>query len=86
MLFVHVGSGTLKTMYGNINFSYGDYLIIPRGTIYQIDFVSEDNRLLYIESFSPILTPKRYRNNFGQMLTQFYAGFKKYFPGLLIIV
>jgi len=24
--------------------------------------------LLYIESFSPILTPKRYRNNFGQLL------------------
>ncbi|MCF6168908.1 homogentisate 1,2-dioxygenase, partial [Lutibacter sp.] len=38
MLFVHIGSGTLKTMYGNIDFKYGDYLIIPRGTIYQIDF------------------------------------------------
>lgn len=68
MLFVHEGSGTLKTMYGNIDFSYGDYLIIPRGTIYQIDFDSVNNRLLYVESFSPILTPKRYRNNFGQML------------------
>ncbi|HKJ06864.1 MAG TPA: homogentisate 1,2-dioxygenase, partial [Flavobacteriaceae bacterium] len=44
MLFVHVGSGTLKTMYGNIDFEYGDYLIIPRGTIYQIDFNTDDNR------------------------------------------
>jgi homogentisate 1,2-dioxygenase len=68
MLFVHVGSGVLKTMYGNITFSYGDYLIIPRGTIYQIEFSTTDNRLLFVESFSPILTPKRYRNNFGQML------------------
>jgi len=68
MLFVHVGSGTLKTNYGNIPFKYGDYLIIPRGTIYQIDFDDENNRLLYIESFSPIVTPNRYRNNFGQML------------------
>ncbi|WP_456463596.1 homogentisate 1,2-dioxygenase [Lutibacter sp.] len=68
MLFVHVGSGTLKTMYGNIDFKYGDYLIIPRGTIYQIDFDTENNRLLYIESFSPIVTPNRYRNNFGQLL------------------
>lgn len=68
MLFVHVGSGTLKTNYGNIPFKYGDYLIIPRGTIYQIDFDGQDNRLLYIESFSPILTPNRYRNNFGQLL------------------
>lgn len=68
MLFVHVGSGKLRTMYGNIDFKYGDYLIIPRGTTYQIDFDTEDNRLLYIESFSPILSPKRYRNNFGQFL------------------
>jgi homogentisate 1,2-dioxygenase len=68
MLFVHIGSGTLKTMYGNIAFKYGDYVIIPRGTVYQIDFDTQDNRLLYIESFSPIVTPKRYRNNFGQLL------------------
>ncbi|WP_196894978.1 homogentisate 1,2-dioxygenase [Aureivirga marina] len=68
MLFVHIGSGTLKTSYGSIRFEYGDYLVIPRGTIYQIDFDTEDNRLLYIESFSPIVTPKRYRNNFGQLL------------------
>jgi len=68
MLFVHIGSGTLKTMYGTIEFKYGDYLIIPRGTIYQIDFDTEENRLLYVESFSPILTPKQYRNNFGQLL------------------
>ena len=68
MLFIHIGSGTLKTMYGNIDFKYGDYLIIPRGTTYQIDFDTEDNRILYIESFSPILTPNRYRNNFGQLL------------------
>ncbi|HMP30386.1 MAG TPA: homogentisate 1,2-dioxygenase [Saprospiraceae bacterium] len=68
MLFVHKGSGVLRTQLGNIRFEYGDYLIIPRGIIYQIDFDTEDNRLLYAESFHPIYTPKRYRNWFGQML------------------
>ena len=68
MIFVHQGTGTLKSMYGQIKFQYGDYLIIPRGTVYQIDFDGEDNRLLYVESFSPILTPKKYRNDFGQLL------------------
>ncbi|MDC9721935.1 MAG: homogentisate 1,2-dioxygenase [Urechidicola sp.] len=68
MLFIHVGSGTLRTNYGNIPFKYGDYLIIPKGTIYQIDFDTEENRILYVESFQPIFTPKRYRNNFGQLL------------------
>jgi homogentisate 1,2-dioxygenase len=68
VLFVHKGTGTLRTMLGNIPFSYGDYLVIPRGIIYQIEFDSEDNRLFVVESFSPVLTPKRYRNNFGQLL------------------
>jgi homogentisate 1,2-dioxygenase len=68
VLFVHRGSGTLRTFLGNIPFSYGDYLVIPRGMIYQIEFNDSDNRLLIVESFSPVLTPKRYRNNFGQLL------------------
>lgn len=68
VLFIHKGFGTLRTMMGNIKFSYGDYLVIPRGIIYQIDFDSEDNRLFIVESFSPIYTPNRYRNKFGQLL------------------
>ena len=68
MIFVHRGSGTLKTFMGNIPFEYGDYLIIPRGMIYQIEFDTTENRLLYLESFSPIYFPKRYKNNFGQLL------------------
>lgn len=68
MLFIHRGSGKLRTFVGNIDFEYGDYLIIPRGMIYQIDFDTEDNRILYAESFHPIYTPKRYRNWFGQLL------------------
>lgn len=67
-IFVHVGSGTLKTMYGDIRFEYGDYLVIPRGTIYQMEFDTTDNRLLIVESTSPILTPRRYRNDFGQLM------------------
>ena len=68
VIFVHHGTGELRTMLGNIKFGEGDYLVIPRGMIYQINFDTEDNRLLIVESFSPILTPKRYRNNFGQLL------------------
>ena len=68
MLFIHIGSGKLRTMYGSIDFKYGDYLIIPKGTTYQIDFDTKDNRILFIESASAITTPKRYRNNYGQLL------------------
>ena len=68
MLFVHRGSGKLRTLFGTIPFQYGDYLIIPRGVIYQIEFDTTDNKLMYVESHSPIYTPKRYRNHFGQLL------------------
>jgi len=68
LLFVHKGSGTLRTHLGNLDFKYGDYLLIPRGIIYQIDFDTDDNRLFIVESYRPIYTPKRYRNWFGQLL------------------
>ncbi|QSW87116.1 MULTISPECIES: homogentisate 1,2-dioxygenase [Flavobacterium] len=68
MLFIHRGKGKLRTMLGNIPFEYGDYLIIPRGIIYQIEFETEDNRLFYVESYTPFYTPKRYKNQSGQHL------------------
>lgn len=68
VIFIHKGSGTLKTQLGNIDFAYGDYLVVPRGMIYQLHFESEENRLFIVQSFHPIYTPKRYRNWFGQLL------------------
>jgi homogentisate 1,2-dioxygenase len=70
LLFVHKGTGILKTQVGNIAFEPGDYLVVPRGIIYQIHFHTLENKLFLVESFSPIYTPKRYRNHFGQLLEQ----------------
>ncbi len=68
LIFVHKGTGTLRSFLGNLRFGPEDYLVIPRGMIYSIEFDSPDNRLFIVESFSPILSPKRYRNSFGQLL------------------
>lgn len=68
VIFIHRGSGVLKTQLGIIEFGYGDYLVVPRGMIYQFHFDSEDNRMFIVQSFHPIYTPKRYRNWFGQLL------------------
>ncbi len=68
MIFVHEGKGKLRTLVGNIEFEGGDYLMIPRGMIYQLEFETEANRLFIVESHRPMYTPKRYRNWFGQML------------------
>ncbi len=68
IIFIHEGTGKLKSGYGEIHFKYGDYIVIPRGTIYQIEFDTKDNRLFIVESFEPIKTPKRYRNEHGQLM------------------
>ncbi|HEY0272876.1 MAG TPA: homogentisate 1,2-dioxygenase [Chitinophaga sp.] len=68
LLFIHEGSGTLHTQYGQLAFGYGDYLVVPRGTIYQVEFTGTDNRLFIVESFSPIRYPKRYLSRYGQLL------------------
>lgn len=68
VIFIHEGSGKLKTCYGEIEFGYGDYVVIPRGTIYQIHFDTEANRLLIVESHSPIRYPKRYLSKYGQLM------------------
>ena len=70
IIFVHKGKGVLKTGYGQIRFGYGDYLMIPRGTIYQLSFDDQDNRLFIIESFSPVKIPKKYLNTAGQLMGQ----------------
>ena len=68
LIFIHEGSGTLQTQYGDLSFGPGDYLVIPRGTIYQIDFETANNRLFIVESFSPIRFPKKYLSKYGQLL------------------
>lgn len=67
-IFIHKGSGKLLTQYGELPFGYGDYLVVPRGSIYQIHFDTEDNRLFIVESFSPIRYPKRYLSKYGQLM------------------
>jgi homogentisate 1,2-dioxygenase len=37
-LFVHFGSGTVWTMFGTLRFRPKDYIVIPKGTIYRIEF------------------------------------------------
>ena len=48
LIFVHQGSGKLFTMYGELPFKYGDYINIPRGTVYKVHFDTPENSLLYI--------------------------------------
>ena len=69
VIFVHEGSGKLYSEYGVLEVSRWDYLVIPRGTTYQLKFDSLDNvRLFVIEAFSMVEIPKHFRNEYGQLL------------------
>ena len=68
LLFIHRGSGRLETLFGTLSYRPGDYLVIPRGTIYRVVNDDSESRMLAIESASSIETPRRYRNEYGQLL------------------
>jgi len=67
IVFVSEGEGVLESPFGSIAFSAGDYLVIPRGILHRYQFSSEKRTLLVIESAGYVRTPKRYRNEFGQL-------------------
>lgn len=67
-LFIHDGEGELQSMFGTVPFFPGDYLVIPKGVIYRLEFKSLPVRMIAIESFGPIEIPRRYRNEYGQLL------------------
>ncbi|MFY0761160.1 homogentisate 1,2-dioxygenase [Metabacillus dongyingensis] len=67
LLFIHFGNGKIETMFGVITYRPGDYINIPIGTIYRV-VPKDETKILFIESFSQITTPKRYRNEYGQLL------------------
>lgn len=68
MYFVHEGTGRFQTIFGEVVYGPGDYIVIPRGTTYQVQANNDSQRYLVIESASSIETPRRYRNEYGQLL------------------
>ena len=68
LYFVHEGGGVLHSVFGDLPYGPGDYLVIPRGTTYQLELGAGMHRHLVIESFGQLETPKRYRNYYGQLM------------------
>ncbi len=68
LYFIHEGSGVLHSVFGDLRYGPADYLVIPRGTTYQMELGEGPQRHLVLESFGQIETPKRYRNPYGQLM------------------
>ena len=67
VIFVHEGSGTLETIFGDVPYKPGDYIVVPRGTTYRFAPVGEQ-RYLVFETPGLMTIPKRYRNEHGQLM------------------
>jgi homogentisate 1,2-dioxygenase len=67
LLYVQYGSGVISTNFGDLKYNKGDYVVIPKGVIYNIKYVKK-TKMLVVESSSPINSPEKYRNKFGQLL------------------
>ncbi len=69
LLFVHEGTGTLRTNFGDLAYRPGDYLVLPIGTTWRLDpAAGVAQRMLYLECPSELEPPRRYRNEYGQLL------------------
>jgi len=67
LIFVSDGDGVLETQFGDLPFRRGDYLVIPRGVVHRYRYSGRPIRFLILESAGYIRTPKRYRNEHGQL-------------------
>ena len=67
VIFVHEGSGTLESIFGDLPFREGDYIVIPRGTTYRFVGAGPQRHLVFT-SPGLIEIPRRYRNAYGQLL------------------
>ena len=68
LLFVHEGSGVFASIFGPLRYRPGDYIVIPIGTTWRLEPDASTHRILWLESYSEIEPPKRYRNDYGQLL------------------
>ncbi len=68
ILFAHHGTGKFYSEFGVLQFEQWDYIVVPKGTTYQIKFDDyKDNKLFIIESDTPFEIPQHFRNEYGQL-------------------
>lgn len=66
--FTHEGSGVLRSQFGVLEFGAGDYLVIPFGVTWKMELSGKEARFFVVETPSHIEPPRRYRNEYGQLL------------------
>ena len=67
VVFVVEGEGCVESSFGELDYRPGDYVVVPRGIVHRWRLGKGPFRFLVIESGGYVRTPKRYRNEHGQL-------------------
>ncbi|HET9934725.1 MAG TPA: homogentisate 1,2-dioxygenase, partial [Polyangiaceae bacterium] len=68
LFFVQRGSGFVRSQFGDLRFSSGDYVCIPRGVLHRwVPESSVEQAYLYLECRGGLFIPPRFRNGTGQL-------------------
>lgn len=69
IIFIHEGSGSLHTQFGDLRYRSGDYVVIPTGVLWRlVPDTGVEQRMLVVEAYGHVGPPRRYINDFGQFL------------------
>lgn len=68
LIFIHHGIGAFLSEYGSLPLQQWDYIVVPKGTTYQLKFTNYENvKLFIVESDTPFDIPRHFRNEYGQL-------------------
>lgn len=68
IVYVSEGEGVFHSQLGDMPYREGDYIVIPRGILHRYTLGPGPQRFFIIESAGYVRTPKRYRNEHGQLM------------------
>jgi len=68
LYFIFQGSGTLRSVFGDLTFSANDYVFVPRGTLHRmLPDAGVDQYWLSLECSGGLRLPAQWRNEVGQL-------------------
>ncbi len=67
LYFIHAGTGTLRTLLGDVSYRPGDYVYVPRSLLHRFVLESHTQHWLVVELRQPLAIPASFRNHVGQL-------------------
>ncbi|MBP9207928.1 MAG: homogentisate 1,2-dioxygenase [Kofleriaceae bacterium] len=67
LIYVHAGGGVLRTQLGDVEFTQGDYVFVPRGLVHRFVPSAQPQHWFWMELTGGLHLPRQWRNEVGQL-------------------